>query len=416
MKKTQILCLVALMASACGSTADTASHASPTPVPSASAEATSPTPTSTALSTPASSPISSGASFSVLPRKQPAGFVSTITCSGSIGASDPVAVVQLRGASGGDAVLRDYANTSSPRTACVFKNGQVRQLIDARHVIIAPQIDRGDAAYAYAVVDLPEVRYHWFQLPHPPGFGAGLIAVSPALNEIAWFSNNDRTGGDRKVHLTTKSGDKVVGNLPIALGRCGSSEASKEGAYTNSASHLYVLDQPLPDNTLLVFQGAKQVLAVRPPGAGWPKGVASQPMMAVWSPTTQTLFYRQNGSVLQWTQAGGKQLYLKGISWYYPTFSPDGSHLAYSVLRSDGLHNTYVVDVAHGGSPKLIGKGPRNLPVFLNSTQIFYWSEGNGICGPGVNQRLVYDITDGSESSTVIDGVSHIWPATSSQF
>jgi hypothetical protein len=405
-----------VLLSACGSSAGTALHGSPSPVPSASADSASPTPTlstPTPTKSPASSPISSGASFSVLPHKQPAGFVSKITCTGSIGAADPVAVVQLHNSSGGDAVLRDYANPSSPRTACVFRNNQVNQLIDARHVVIYPQMSGVDA---YAVVDLSEVRYHWFQLPRPTGFGAGLIAVSPRLNEIAWLSNNDRTGGDRKVHLTTKSGDKVVGNLPIALGRCGSSEASKEGAYTNSASHLYVLDQPLPDNTLLVFQGTKQVLAVRPPSGGWPKGVASQPMIAVWSPTTQTLFYRQNGSVWQWTQAGGKQLYLKGISWYYPTFSPDGRHLAYSVLRSDGLHNTYVVDVAHGGSPKLIGKGPRNLPVFLNSTQIFYRSEGNGICGPSVNQPLVYDVTDGSESSTVIDGVSHIWPATSSQF
>ena len=421
MKREQLAGILSLLlVSACGSTAGTAlqSPSAASNVPTAISS--SPTPTPLNSPTPAGSPAASPASsistpFSVLPRKQPAGFVSKITCTGTIGATDPVAVVTLHGSTGGDTVLRDYANSTNPRTACVFKNNQVVQLIDARHVVISPQLGGADS-YAFAVVDLPAVRYRWFQLPRPADTGVGLIAVSPSLNEVAWLSNNDRTGGDRKVHLTTRAGDKVVAALPIALGRCGSSEASKQGAYTNTSSHLYVLDQPLPDNTLLVFQGSKQVMAVRPPSAGWPKGVASQPMMAVWSPTSGTLFYRQNGSVWKWTQASGTQLYMRGVSWYYPTFSADGSHLAYAVLRPDGLHSVYLVDIAHGGSPKLIGKGARNLPVFLNSKQLLYRTEGQGICGPSANQPLVYDLTSGSESSTIIDGASRVWPATSSQF
>lgn len=414
MKTARVVCLLAFLATACGASPGTALQSSPSASPFASADISSPTPTSTP--TPATSPTSGSMStpFSVLPRQPPARFVSKIKCTGSIGATDAVAIVQLHGSSGGEAVLRDYANLDSPRSACVFKPNQVQQIIDARHVVISPRLSGADS-YAYAVVDLPEVRYRWFQLPQRADVGVSFVAMSPALNEIAWLSNNDRTGGDRKVHLTTKSGDRVVATLPVALGRCGSSEASKEGAYTNSASHLYVLDQPLPDNTLLVFQGNKQVLAVRPPSGGWPNGLAAQPMMAVWSPASQTLYYRQNGSVWKWTQAGGKQLYLKGINWYYPTFSPDGSHLAYSLVRSDGLHNTYLIDVAHGGSPKVIGKGPRNQPVFLDSSQIFYRSEGNGICGPSGNLPLIYDITSGSESSSAIDFVFQIWPATSSQ-
>jgi hypothetical protein len=336
---------------------------------------------------------------------------SWITCSGPIGPSDPVAIVALHAAAGtGELVLRDYADPSSPRTACQFHAQQVAQIIDAHHVVIAGQ----DCCWLYAVVDLPEVRYHWFQLPHPPGFGAGLLAVSPGLNEIAWESNNDTTGTERKVHLTTRSGDQVVANLPTALGRCGSPNVSKEGAYAHSGNHLYVLDQPLPDNVLFVLQGKQQVLSLVPPSAGWPQG--TQPEMAVWSPTSETLFYRQKGDVWQWTQAGGAQRYLPGVNWYYPTFTPDGGHLAYSVVRSDGLHNIYLIDLAHGGSPQLIGKGARNLPVFLNSTQLWYWTEGQGICGPGINQPLIYDITDGSEAATIIDQVTAVWPATSSNF
>lgn len=387
--------LLVLLAIACGS-----------PSPSASSSASSSRTGQTPFSTDFKFDILSGdVSVASAPRT-----ASWIACSGSIGSSDPVAVVQLHASAGiGDLALRDYADPSSPRTACQFHTQQfgVAQLIDARHVVI-----RGpDCCQTYAVVDLPEVRYHWFQLPRPSGFNASLLAVSPGLNEVAWLSNNDSTGGERKVHLTDKSGDQVVANLAVALGRCGAANASKEAAYTHSGSHLYVLDQPLPDNALYVFQGKEQRMSLVPPSGGWPKG--TQPEMAVWSPNSEALFYRQNGDVWQWTQASGAQRYLPGVNWYYPTFSPSGSHLAYAVPRSDGLHDIFLIDLAHGGSPQLI-KGARNFPVFLNSAQLWYWSEGNGICGPAVDHPLVYDITDGSEAPTIVDQVFAAWPGTSS--
>jgi len=388
-RATALASLLALLAIACGS---------PSASTQASAARSSQTPSSTnftfdILSVPGGTWAASTARIA-----------SGISCSGPIGASDAVAIVTLHS---GEVVLRDYADPRNPRSACKFQGESVPAfLIDSRHAVVGSR----DCCNIFAVVDLPDVRFHWFALPRPPGFNSGLLAVSPRLDEIAWLSNNDTTGGDRKVHLTTKSGDQVVANLPPALGRCGAANLSKEGAYTHSGNHLYVLDQPLPKNTLIVFQANKQVLSLVPPGGVW-----AQPEMAVWSPTSEALFYRQNGDVWQWTQAAGPQRYLTGVDWYYPTFSPSGSHLAYSVPRSDGLHDIYLIDVAHGGSPQLI-KGARNFPVFLNSTQLWYWTEGQGICGPGLNHPLVYDITDGSEAGTIVDQVTAVWPATSSSF
>jgi len=74
-----------------------------------------------------------------------------------------------------------------------------------------------------------------------------------------------------------------------------------------------------------------------------------------------------------------------------------------------------MIDMAHGGSPQLL-KGARNFPVFLNSTQLWYWTEGQGICGASMDHPLIYDITDGSEAATIIDQVTGIWPATSSSY
>jgi len=405
MRRMALTASLFLLAIACGS---------PSASTPASAARSSPTQSSTAGSTNASFDL-----LSVPGGVSPASAARTaswITCSGAIGASDPVALVTLHtGANTGELVLRDYSNPRSPRTACQFNTQQgghgysVNQLLDAHHVVI----NTFDGNWLYAVVDLPEMRFHWFQLPSQPGFGASLLAVSPALNEIAWLSYNDSTGADRKVHLTTKSGDKIVASLPPALGRCGAPNLSKESAYTHSGSHLFVLDQPLPDNTMIVFQGNEQRLALVPPSGGWPRG--TQPEMAIWSPNSEALFYRQNGDVWQWTAAYGAQRYLPGVNWYYPTFSADGSHLAYAVPRSDGIHDIYMIDMAHGGTPQLL-KGARNFPVFLNSTQLWYWTEGQGICGASMDHALIYDITDGSEAATIIDQVTGIWPATSSSY
>ena len=94
-------------------------------------------------------------------------------------------------------------------------------------------------------------------------------------------------------------------------------------------------------------------------------------MMALWSPTAETLYYRQGGDIWQWTDGSGPQLFLPDTNWVQPTISADGAHLAYSVLRPDGLlHDVYLIDLANGGSPQKIGDGARKLPVFVNSTQL----------------------------------------------
>jgi len=104
------------------------------------------------------------------------------------------------------------------------------------------------------------------------------------------------------------------------------------------------------------------------------------------------------------------------VSWYYPTIAPDGAHLAYAVTRPDGLHNVYLIDLAHGGSPRVIGKGTRNLPVFLTSSALWYRSDSPMGCTGPMNKPLIYDIASGSESASIIDQVFAVWPATSSNY
>lgn len=370
-----------------------------------------PTPVETAPTR--SPPTSSGASFNLLPTGTPVDLNLKLTCTGSIAASDPVALVQLHAAAGSSVeyLLRDYADVGHPRTVCNF-GGATGQLIDARHVLISTS---GIGGAAYALVDLPEVRYHWFKLPVTPW--TELLAVSPRLDQVAWLARDPAVSGTDLVHITTTAGDHVVAILPDAnTGRCGSGDDSKTGAYTRSGEHLLVLDQPLGiDNSLSVLEDETAVLSMLPPAGGWPSG--TQPAMALWSPVSETLYYRQGGDVWRWSAGSNPVRFLPGVTWYYPTISPDGSHLAYQVFGSSGPQ-VYLVDLAHAGSPKLIGKGPRKLPVFVNSTQLWFRSPVNdhGCAGAEEEKSLIYNVVDGSESPSIIDEVLAVWPATSSNW
>lgn len=384
-----------------------------TPAPTASAEAIA--------SSPVDDPTSG--SFGVLPAPQPPDFVSQVTCTGSIGASDAVAIVQLRGSAEipGDVVLRDYGDPARPRTACSFGRASIEQLVDSRHVVIAGLGSGAGYAYSYALVELPEVRYQWFHIPHVQSSGVfpQFIVVSPGLDQVLWLNRDPERSGVDEVHLTTSTADRVIATLPDTnTGRCGDAEDSKFGAFTRAGTHLFVLDQPFPStNSLIVVEGETIVLSVLPPTGNWPEG--ANPAMALWSATSETLYYRQGCDIWRWTVASGSERFLAGVNWLHPTISPDGNHLAYALLRADGLHDVYLVDLAEGGRPRLIGNGARKLPVFLNSTQLWFRSEGEdqGICGGLTGDRpLIYELSDGSESRSIIDWVRAVWPATSSNF
>jgi len=312
-------------------------------------------------------------------------------------------------------VLRDYANLGSPRSACRFGSGYHAvipvQLIDARHVVINgptdPTVPRTGNA-TYAVVDLPALRYHWFQLPQIPAKSSAFIAVGPKLDQVLWLTTN-QAGTQNEVHISTRTGDHLVATLPDELnGICGD-YGSKSGAYTPSGEHLFVLNQPHANalNSLLVIQGQTPVFSLVPPPAGW--GPDANPTMAVWSPVTETLFYLRGNDVWKWTPVSKPQRFLAGVNWSYPTITPDGAHLAYEVFPG----NVYLVDLVHGGRPELVGKG-RIAPVFLNSSQL--WTTQPIGCTGSQPTPLIYNVDTRTQAPTIIDSVFGVWPATSSNW
>jgi hypothetical protein len=366
-------------------------------------------------------PTSSNGTFSLLPTAGPPGHSPEISCSGDIGPSDPVAIVQLKGNRRdlGPLVMRNYADPANPRTVCDFSaNGaeSVEQLIDARHVVVQ---NCGGPDCVLAVVDLPEVRYHWFALPEDGDTYASFIAVSPKLDEVAW-SSTDRTEGEndpnqnRRLHVTRADGDHVVARLLPVGGRCGSGDDSKTGAYSGSGAHMYALDVPIASDTVFVgLHGLDRAFMFRPPRNGWPGN--EYPAQPVWSPTDEILYYRRAGSVWQWTPRGGEKLFLPDVYWQSPTISPDGRYMAYSVPEDDGSANTFLIDLHEDGGPELIGRD-RASPVFLTSTQLWLMEATGGGCVTAEQpQRLIYDINEAAESNSIIESVLRVWPATNAQ-
>ena len=404
-----LLAIAAAVAlAACGENPPAAGN----PPPPVAATSSPALPALTGVPSPGPPPVASRATFSLLAARPPAGFTSAVRCSAAIGASDAMAIVQLRD---GSLALRDYASADHPFTACTIGTTQsslVAQLVDSRHLVISYP---GSSCTFYAVVDLPAVTYHWFQLP---GCGtpsaADLLAVSPGLDTVA-STANDQAGGLDELHLTTAAGSQAAATLPDpGSGRCGSPDDSKPAAYTNSGSHLFWLDRANPAyGGLVVLAGGQGVLRISAPAAGWG---AAGPKMAVWAPASETLYYAWAKDVWRWTPQQGAQRFLTGVSWYYPTISADGRYLAYATVDAAGLHTVYLDDLYAGTAPRAIGAGHRDLPVFLNSTQLWYRTEGQGVCGPGGDQPRVYDVTDGSESASLVQMPVAVWPATSSNF
>jgi hypothetical protein len=343
---------------------------------------------------------SNGPVFAVLPAASyPRDNANLLSCSGALGSNDAVAIVNLHN---GQTVLRDYSDTAHPRTVCTFPQNAFGRPIDATHLVMdAPM--RGDLK---AVVDLPSGTPHWFQLP---ARDADALAVSPRLGAIAWLDWDEPSLTDH-LHITTARSDTDVASIPNPRGgRCGGG-FSNPGAYTRSGDHLFVLDPGDAGTTqLLVLAGDEIVFRLQPPsGQEWPQ--RGFPRQALWSPTSETLYYEFEGDVWKWTPAAGAVRFLPGTAWFSPTISADGRYLAYALHPDSSHSDVYLIDLSAASSPRLIGSA-RYSPRFLNATQLWYITAGVG-CGPSGLPK-VYDVTDGSEAASVIDYPMSMWPATS---
>jgi hypothetical protein len=391
--------------------------ATPTPLPTlAGSPTTAPPPTSGPT---ASSGISYQGSLAVLPAEPRPGFQRDIRCSGAIGADDPVVLVTVPATSldGEEQVeLRNRSDPANPRTACTLggANGMYDAwLLDARHLVIRD----GDAEpqALFAVVDLPEVLFHWFALPAGSGWESDLLAIAPGLDMVLW---NEVHAGDRDVdviHLATADDDEALVTLPDPnQGRCGQPTDSSFGRWSPTGPEAFVLVQPIDGwQSLLVLDPLTTFLSIVPPDGGWAAGEA--PQMAVWSPTQEELYWSQGGDVWRWTPDVGRKRIFEGVTWFDPTFSADGRYLAWLEMGDAGVGDIHVYDTRSAGRPKKVASSATS-PRFIDATHLWFLTgEAMGDCSSLAPTPRLYDVVSGTARDSDIPAVLSAWPATSAQ-
>lgn len=314
-----------------------------------------------------------------------------VSCIGDVGNSDPVAIVTLHGQD--NIVLRDYADESHPRTFCSFGPGvSPFSILDPHHV----------AAFygpATVVLELPSGR------ALEVGVNGFVVAVAPDTSQVLDFS-----GDPPALHDTWDSGDVVIQAYPTPAGRCGG--GPWPGAFSRDSKYGFAIWDQGPNATFMNIVGNHQGLyAEVPPPGGWTN--LQQPNMAIWSPVEDKLYFSKQNAVWTWTPSGGASQLRAGLSWYYPSMSPDGKRLAYEAWGPNFTSPTvHLMDPVAGTDIAQIGSAPSELPTFLGNDLLWFRTQAGG-CGPNDFKSYVYDFRDNSLSGSIVDWVSATWPGTS---
>ncbi len=319
---------------------------------------------------------------------------SLTTCTGNPGNYDPLAVVRLHGQSSW--VLRDYVDEAHPFNVCTIgPQTVVLGFIDAHHLAT---ID----GFSPEVLEIPSGTLYDVNV------NALAWAVAPDYSHVLWLSQDAET-----LHDSWAGHDVVIQRYPPVYGRCGDPDIdSQVMAFTRDYRFAYALwAQNLVDSTYLnVVESHRSVLAIAPPAAGW--GPVGGPLMAVWNPATDALYYTQQGDVWSWTETGGANVFSSSLRWIDPTVSPDGQRIAYAVRDAKGHATVHLMDPTTGKTTAAIGAGSRAQPFFLTNDLVWMRSDTKG-CGSNAPVSYVYDLRDHAEGRSIIDAVAATWPAAS---
>jgi hypothetical protein len=216
------------------------------------------------------------------------------------------------------------------------------------------------------------------------------------------------------VHLLKDGHDQVLGSIPGGGG--GGCESIAGCAIANSLDFriLYSPDGTTISVVTLGFSGSVFRLWSSD-GKLLKSSDAAGPTMSAWSGSS--LYFRDASGVEVWRN-GAIQPFLSRVIWIGPKGSPGGGQIVYAARDGSGWAHTYVVDTTTGKVREL--KKARAHPVFLTSRFIWYQGERACVaadaCGatppwhPLSGKNYIYDLQTGTETESIITGVSDVWP------
>lgn len=383
---------------ACGGSSSAARHS---PSPSGSAGSSS----SPAASTP-------GAFFPSPTPVGPAVPPISYSCASAIPPAHQLALVQLRGVSG--YVVRDITDILHPVTRCTFQGGSYFRFVSETRLsyIVTASGDQGAAGAMY-VADLNAGTTSVVRVWASSGSLSFVYGWSPdgrALSYISSVVNNNV-----EWHLLSAAGDRLLAKLGTVPSR-GVNRDNDDAMVGFSADGQYVAVEQT------FIQGTTPPIQVNRVSDGGIAYSRTDGTMAAWAGTGARLLFRTSAGVESWAPSGGVIPVSAGTNWIHPIASPDGSHMAFSVLNAQGNHVGQVIDLSSGGIHAL-STNPRVGATFLNASLV--WYAGETICttatpcglgGPPLSgQTYIYDLGSDVENGSIDTAFLDSWPHVTGQ-
>lgn len=345
-----------------------------------------PTPAHTSSASPASSPSTS-----------PGTALPQLACSGTVPLATSRLLIAQPAVDQPGFVIEDLADLTHPVVVC--------RLPDATSAVFASP---KEISYAYAVS------------PRQPGEPAMAIARTNLLDltsevvvtvqgnilNFAWSPDGSTlayiedtglpaggAGGSHRLWL--KQGDgapRALTPLRPVFGRDGSIADQVGVMFSPDGNYLAMVDTyaSVPgntDNELAYFQVRAALtdwsLALVPGGgvAGAGKGYPTI-TMATWSSQVSTLYWHDAEGIESWDPHAGSGIFIKGLTWYRPSVSPNGRLIAYTALDAQSKPHIEVRDLA-AGTVRILPGTMRADPMFWSDTVLLQRGSSANVGAPG---------------------------------
>jgi len=216
------------------------------------------------------------------------------------------------------------------------------------------------------------------------------FAWSPDGSSVAYLVYLEASGNANQLWLKTGTGLPRALTPPITFGgRGGSVDDQVLVSFSPDGKYVVMVDTPLagaapasPDQaSVQVHSVPDGNLVFVPPSALTYSGKLDPFVtMAAWSRQTDRLYYRDHAGVHTWDPPATVGTFAAGLSWFFPSISPDGRFVAYAVNLREQPH----VEVRDLVSNKVtVIPGTRGSPLFITANVLFEAEYGLGQPGPG---------------------------------
>lgn len=297
-------------------------------------------------------------------------------------------------------VLHDVQDPFHPQALCTLSNAGHARFISSTEVSYADL--SGDSR------SIVRLSLGTSASPRPVVTGPGLagpfspFAWAPDGTTLAYLID---TGSSLQLWLKRGEADAKPLGAPAACLPHGIGPGDEVTLHVSpTGTYLALVDNLCQGQSLQVRHLPDGVLTYGEAGAN----------LAVWDPVVDRLWYHGTKGVMRWTPAS-TQLVAAGLNWFDPAASPDGQHVAYTLIDpSTGAPHVEIRDA--NGHVQPLSQPNRSWPLYVSTETVWYYAEQpcTGPCParlvPPSSTLFAYDLATGREAALPFGTVFDVWP------